>query len=104
MSMTPSRRRWESLTLADMAVDHRLYVVRCNLCRRTAHFLATDLVQVYGAEHSAHDVFQTCARCGKSRWLAVTTRLPTYADVGRLVVRRPSRRWSWRDERYEREG
>lgn len=104
MSMTPSRRRWESLTLADVAVDNRIYIVRCNLCRRTVHFLATDLALVYGAEHSAHGIFETCSLCRRSRWLHVTTRLPSHLDVGRLVVRRPSRRWRWRDERYGLEG
>ncbi|MET3925529.1 hypothetical protein [Devosia sp. 2618] len=98
MGMTPSRRTMESLKLADMALDNRLYVVRCNLCRRTSHFLARDLVRVYGAERPAMGVFTKCSRCGKSQYLQVSTRLPDLDDDGALVIRRPTAEWKWVDE------
>lgn len=103
MSMTPSVNKVASLTLNDMAIDNRIYVVRCNLCRRTSHFLARDLVKVYGAGHSAHGVFSVCSKCGKSDYLHVSTRLPGAEDEGLLMVRRPKLvriEWKWSDSVY----
>ena len=100
MSMTPSRRTLESITLADLAVDNRLFVVRCNLCRKTEHYLAKDLAEVMGEQRLAHTVFYRCPHCGDRTWLNVKTRLPTPNDVGHLRIRRPVNRrviWSWQD-------
>lgn len=104
MSMTPSRRTLESITLEGLAVDNRLVVVRCNYCRRTTHFLARDLVQVYGKDKHPNTVFDRCSKCGHSRYLHVGTRLPNSEDEKSLKVRRPTLvrvQWSWRDERYD---
>ncbi len=90
MSMNPSRARLDSMTLADMAVDNRIYVVRCNYCRKGDNYLARDLADLYGATRSAWGIFHTCRHCGRSEWLRVQHRLPTYDDVGHLRVRRPA--------------
>lgn len=104
MSMTPSRAALERVTLADLAADNRIFVVRCHLCRKTEHYLATDMVNVMGAGRRAVHVFQTCPHCGKSEYLRVETRLPLDSDKGKLRLRRPvSYRisWSWADAIYE---
>ena len=89
MSMTPSRRQLERVTLADLAADNRMLVVRCNLCRRQRAFLATDLVTAYDPATPAYGMLQWCSACGKGDWVKVTIRLPGPDDVGRLLVRRP---------------
>lgn len=104
MGMTPSRNTLDKITLGDLAKDNRIFVVRCNLCRRTSHFLARDLAQVYGDATKMHSVFDTCSKCGRSQFLHVGTRLPNADDIGKLKVRRPklvSVNWSWREVAYE---
>lgn len=104
MSMTPSRRTIKNITLGDLAADDRLMVVRCNLCRRTSYFLASDLMRVYGAKAKMHGVFEQCSKCGRFHYLHVGTRLPNADDIGKLKVRRPKLvhvQWSWREVPYE---
>lgn len=100
MSMTPSRRVVESLTIDDLAKDGRLLVVRCNLCRRTTYFLATDLVVYYGGQKLLTSLFQRCSTCGKSEHMHVGHRLPNLDDDGALTIRRPKHVWQWTDEVY----
>lgn len=104
MSMTPSRRVVESLTINDLAVDGRLLVVRCNLCRRTTYFLASDLVGYYGGKELVSGLFHRCSKCGKSEWISVSHRLPDLDDDGALTIRRPEQIWRWKDETYWSEG
>lgn len=65
MSMTPSRRTIEAMTLGGMAIDNRTLIVRCNSCWRTRTFLAADLAKVYGDSASPHRLFTTCSKCGR---------------------------------------
>lgn len=104
MSMTPSRRTLEKVTLGDLAADGRLVVVHCNLCRKTEHYLAVDLVQVMGAGQSAYGAFDRCPHCGNGKWLRIQFRLASYLDEGKLRIRRPvaKRRWVWRDAIYRK--
>ncbi len=104
MSMTPSRRVVESLTLDDLAVDGRLVVVRCNLCRRTTYFLASDLVRYYGGSTLFASLFSRCSKCGKSEYMSVSHRFPDLDDDGALTIRRPRQVWQWRDEIYWQDG
>jgi hypothetical protein len=90
MSMSPSRRALESVTLADVAKDGRLFVVRCALCRKSDSYLARDLVTVMGPDTPAYGMFGTCRRCGKAEWVSVDMRLPSWEDVGHLKIRRPA--------------
>lgn len=103
MSMTPSRRAIERVTLGDLAADNRLFVVRCHLCQKTENYLASDLATVMGAHRPAHTMFGHCPHCGKSEWVNVRVRLPDFDDIGRLRIRRPKSKrvvWSWEDAVY----
>lgn len=104
MGMTPSRRQIESLTIADLAVDNRLLVVRCNLCRRTTYFLASDLATYYGEKKRVADLFHRCSKCGKSEYMHVSHRFPDLDDDGALTIRRPRQVWQWTDEIYWSDG
>lgn len=95
--MNPSRRQLARLSIADMAVDDRIYVVRCNLCRKTDYYLATDLEALYGGEAPAFCLFVRCRRCRKAEWLHVTTVLPLVLDTSKLTVRRPAGHRRWQD-------
>ncbi len=68
MSMTPSRRTIEAMTLGGLASDNRTMIVRCPPCRQTRVFLSVDLVQVYGAGRSPHGLFSSCSKCGGHLW------------------------------------
>lgn len=104
MSMTPSRRVVESLTIGDLAVDGRLVVVRCNYCRRTTYFLAKDLVTYFGGQKLISSLFPRCSTCGKSEFMHVGHRFPDLDDDGALTVRRPKQVWQWTDEIYWQDG
>lgn len=104
MSMTPSRRVVESLTIDDIAIDGRLFVVRCNLCRRTTYFLASDLAAYYGGKTLISSLFNTCSMCGKSEYMHVGHRLSDLDDDGTLTIRRPRQIWQWRDETFWQDG
>ncbi|OAM75221.1 hypothetical protein A3840_14845 [Devosia elaeis] len=97
MSMTPSRRAIEAMTLGGMALDNRALVVRCYSCRRTRRFLAADLARVYGENQSPHTLFRRCSKCGDG--LYVGFGFPQRGDT----IRRPESvtKWQWRDEVWE---
>lgn len=90
MSMTPSRRTIESMTLEGASTDRRLLVVRCNLCRKADTYMTSDLVQVFGGMAHPYRVISACRHCGKSEWLRCYLRLPNHDDIGHLRVRRPA--------------
>lgn len=104
MSMTPSRNQIESLTIADIAVDGKLFVVRCNFCRRTSYFLASDLADYYGPATLIMGLFPRCSRCGKHEFMHVSHRFPDFDDDGALTIRRPRQVWQWTDEVYWKDG
>ena len=104
MGMTPSRNTIERLTVADIALDGRLFVVRCNLCRRTTYFLASDLVLYYGEKYLVRDLFNRCSKCGESEFMHVGYRFPDLDDDGALTIRRPRQIWRWTDETYWSDG
>lgn len=90
MSMTPSRRTIDAMTLDGAANDGRLLVVRCNLCRKTDTYMTKDLVEVFGGNAHPYRVFSRCRHCGKSEWVRSHLRLSNHDDVGHLRVRRPA--------------
>ena len=81
-----------------------LIVARCLLCRRTVHYLATDLVTVYNGELYVSDLFGGCCpKCGAGDFWSVRERYPNSDDVGHLRIRRPAgvrTTQLWRDEYY----
>lgn len=97
MSMTPSRRKVEAMTLGGMALDNRTLVVRCYRCRKTSIFLTADLAKVYGEGQSPHTLFERCSKCGSR--LRVDFSFPHRGDVIRRPV--PTTKWTWRDEAWE---
>jgi len=90
MSMTPSRRALDRVTLADVARDDRLFIVRCNLCRRQMAYRARDLTLVYDPMTPAYGMLQWCGKCERGDYVRVEIRLPTVDDVGHLRIRRPA--------------
>jgi hypothetical protein len=94
MSMTPSRRTVEAMTLGGMALDNRSIVVRCYPCRKTRTFLCADLAKVYGESRSPHTLFERCAKCGSD--LRKDFGFPNRGET----IRRPApvTKWKWRDE------
>ena len=76
-------------TLKDAAEACQLIVVRCNLCRRTVHYLASDLVEVFGGEVEARRPPISCSKCKSDDYIRCKPRLPEIGDYGSLVVRRP---------------
>lgn len=64
-------------------------MVRCNLCRRTTHFLATDLVRLLNPDRDALRPPYSCSKCRKVESIQVTLRWPEPGDYGSLQVRRP---------------
>jgi hypothetical protein len=77
---------------------------RCDLCRRTRIYLASDLVELYGPALYIEDLFDgRCPACGSGNFWRVRERHAWDSDVGMLVVRRPAgvrRIQLWRDELY----
>lgn len=94
MSMTPSRRTVEAMTLGGMAIDNRTMIVRCNVCLRTRTFLTADLVKVYGANASPHRLFTTCSKCGRP-----TRHGYGFPHTGEMICRPKSKTvWKWQEE------
>lgn len=97
MSMTPSRRTLEAMTLGGMALDNRTMVVRCYRCRITRTFLTRDLAKVYGEATSPHDLFHACSKCGSG--LRVGFGFPKAGELIRRPV--PKTKWQWVDEEWK---
>lgn len=94
MSMTPSRRSIEAMTLGGMAVDNRALIVKCFRCHRTRKFLAADLAKVYGEGQSPHLLFRRCSKCGSDTYVGFG-----FPQRGEKICR-PSAEtvWKWREE------
>lgn len=77
---------------------------RCILCRRTVHYLASDLLEVFHRDRVIGTLWGSCPRCGTSDFWSERERHPSSDDVGHLVIRRPNgfrQIRQWRDEYYE---
>jgi len=77
-------------SLGNAAELGQLLAVRCNLCRRTVHFLASDLLEFFDDETPALRVAFPCSRCATQQFMRVNLRLPDPGDWGNLLVRRPA--------------
>lgn len=100
MSMTPSRRTIEAMTLGGMATDNRTLIVRCNMCRRTRVFLTVDLVKVYGEAKSPHAILTKCSKCGYP-----TRHGYGFPHTGEMICRPKAKTvWKWQEEPWSREG
>jgi hypothetical protein len=84
-----------------------LIVARCKLCRRSRHYLASDLLECgYGPELFVEELFgPRCPNCGSLDFFRVRERYANSDDVGHTVIRRPAgerRIQLWKDEYYGR--
>lgn len=80
-----------------------LIVMRCNGCKRTARFWASDLAKVVGIWHEVHVPPWQCSRCGTMEYMQAWWEVPSAATLQEgLTIRRPVEqvtRWIWRNER-----
>lgn len=103
MPKTPSRGWWYQPFLWRAANAGMLVRCRCILCRRTVHYLATDLLEVFSRDAVIGNLWGCCPRCGSSDFWSESERYPSSDDVGHLVIRRPAgerRIQLWRNEYY----
>ncbi|MEX0349841.1 MAG: hypothetical protein AB3N15_10505 [Paracoccaceae bacterium] len=77
-------------TLRDAAVDGQVITLRCNVCRRKAHFLASDLLDIVGPDWPMHEPVLPCHKHGRE-YVDMRARLPRQQDLGKLPVRRPAK-------------
>jgi hypothetical protein len=76
--------------LRDAANDGQLLVVRCRRCRRSARYLASDLVTILDPMRDAALPPFPCSKCEREDTIKVTFHSPSVGDYGHLVVRRPA--------------
>jgi hypothetical protein len=79
----------EVFRLADAARTGVLLRVRCDGCRRTVYYLASDLVELLRPERPAHEPPFACSRCRTADYILVKIHTPDSGDYGHLEVRRP---------------
>ncbi|WP_298938018.1 hypothetical protein [uncultured Ruegeria sp.] len=77
-------------TMKDAARSHQVLTLRCNLCRRRVSYLASDLVEIVGADWPVHIPPFACHKDG-SEYVQVEVWNPRAEDIGRVPVRRPGR-------------
>ena len=75
-------------TLRDAARHGQLVLLRCNLCKRGATFLATDLVQVFDPDLPVHIPPLPCSQCKKIEYVDIRIESLCHKDRGRLIIRR----------------
>ncbi|WP_162791864.1 hypothetical protein [Sulfitobacter sp. DFL-23] len=80
-------------TIADAANEGCLLLVRCNLCRRSIYFLASDLLTVIDPKHPLHLPPFPCSRCSKIEYVEIKERWPRADDYGHLKVRKLVQVW-----------
>lgn len=86
-SRHPNKKPW---SLGNAAELGQLLVVRCNLCRRTVYFLASDLLEFFDDMRPAHRPPFACSKCRTMEFMHVKVRSPEPGDWGNLPVRRPA--------------
>lgn len=103
MGFNPPSNRSKWARLSDWAADGRCIRVRCNLCRRTLHFFASDLITIYHPSTLAHTWRPACSHCGRADYVAVRSFFPGPDDVGKIMMRRPAGHRKiqlWKNELY----
>lgn len=87
--------------LSEAAAAGMIMTVKCDMCRRTVHFWASDLVQILGAHHPLSKPPWLCSKCKTADYMHVRCKVWSTNSLQGLIIRRPVRkvtRWIWRDE------
>jgi predicted RNA-binding Zn-ribbon protein involved in translation (DUF1610 family) len=105
VSKTPRSGLNYRTRLQEAAAASMLIVARCKLCRRSRHYLASDLLECgYHPGLFVEEIFgPRCPHCGSSNFFRVQERYANSDDVGNTVIRRPAgerRIQLWKDEYY----
>ncbi len=90
MPKTPSSGFYHQPFLWRIAGARMIIRCYCGWCRRAQHYLAMDLVPIFGSDAVVGQLWGCCPRCGKADRWTEQERLPTGDDVGNLVIRRPA--------------
>ncbi len=101
-SVHPSANPFQNRRMIHAAQDGMIITMRCNGCRRSVHFWASDLVKVVGNDHQLHIAPWPCARCKSTESISVSWRVPSPDFLNGLTIRRPVRqvvKWLWRNEK-----
>ena len=83
-------RPGKTYTLGKAAKDGMLLKVRCNDCRRTVYYLASDLAELYDPDKAAWRPQFPCSTCGSDDCVEIIPQSPMSGDWGNLPVRRPA--------------
>lgn len=97
----PSSNPFKNRRMREAADDGMVITMRCGLCKRVAHFWATDLVTVLG-DHQVHIAPWPCSKCKTKDYIDMSWKVPSPDMLRGLTVRRPVRkveRWIWRNEK-----
>jgi hypothetical protein len=98
------RARDRPYSLGQAADDGRVIIVKCTVCRKVVHFLASDLLEVLGdPNRPALDPPFKCSRCNQADYMRMDIRSLTPGDIGLLTVRRLGKPFivrKWRNVKY----
>lgn len=70
--------------LADAAKDGQLLLVRCNMCKRSHHFLAADLLAFLNPKHPLHRPSFPCLYCRSTEYVSMKVHMPRAGAYSRL--------------------
>lgn len=78
-------------SLREAAERNMLVAVTCNHCRRSVHYLASDLVGILDPRRPALAPFSSCAKCKSREYIKIKLRSVHPGDFGVLIIRRPGK-------------
>ena len=82
----------------------QIIVARCNFCRQTANYLASDLETLFDPRRDVFSLPFRCPNCRRSDYIRIDCHIPRGDERGKIVVRRPAgvkRVQMWREEVWE---
>ena len=103
MPETPSTGFWHQPFLWRCAAADMLVRCTCRYCRRTVHYYAKDLLEVFHRNAVVGEIWGACPRCGKNSGWREQERYASSDDVGHTIIRRPNgyrKTLLWRNEYY----
>jgi hypothetical protein len=88
--------------LSEAAAAGMILTIKCDLCRRSVHFWAADLVKILGPHYPLSKPPWLCSQCRTADYLHVRYKVWTFDELRNVTVRRPVKKitkWVWRNER-----